>query len=318
MLYLPTVNPLYEKIAATKIAIPDVLDKLGKEGFTGYMNHSAPGFESHCIFANGKLICTNSSEGERVRTGFEALVMLFDKVLGMGGVINVYRMTVDIAVCVNALAVGARLFDGDEVRQVDIKNVLARLKMQGFTGTVRFYTAECFAMIFYKEGAPIGFYRNGSAVIESSPEESRKVAALPGARIDVCISKPLDELLQHDLLQLVNLEKLWHAAQARQEALRSNTITAQKMASPPPDDARLADLAEDLAEVASAYLSRAGRELIVRLLRELGGHSLLADEVRRSHFLSQVKSEGLRIDGDARVDEMIDLMTSEISGRLTS
>src|SRR6185369_13183735 len=182
-------NPLYEQISTDKVLLPELLEKLGKGHFTGYLNHTSPGFECYCIFAKGKLICAISSEGGRYKTDFEAITLLFDKVNSAGGEINVYRMTADLAMCAHALLLGTRILNGDEVRQVDIKSVLARIKGQGMNGAVRFYTDERSAMMFYKDGVPIGFYHDGIRTIETSPDEARKIAALPGARVDVCSTK---------------------------------------------------------------------------------------------------------------------------------
>ena len=186
MHFLPKANPLYEHISAQKVIIPDVLEKLGKGGFTGYLSYSSATFESYCIFAKGKLICVISTEPGREKTGFEAISALFDKIITTGGEINVYRMTSDLAMCAHALVLGTKLFNGNEVRQVDIKEMMTRLKNQGLNGVVHFYTSERYAMIFYMNGQPIGFYHDGAKAIETSPEESRKIAALPGARLDVC------------------------------------------------------------------------------------------------------------------------------------
>lgn len=313
MHFLPKANPLYEKISATKVVVPDVLEKLGKGGFTGYLSYSATGFESYCIFAKGKLLCAVSSEGGRDKSGFEAIVMLFDKVFTLGGEINVYRMTSDLAMCAHALVAGTRLFKGDEVRQVDIKGVLARLKVQGHNGVVHFYTPERYAMMFYKDGLPIGFYHDGATSIESQPDESRKVAALPGAKIDICGTRPMEELLRYDLLQMVNLAKLWEAAQLRNAAPRQKE---QPVSVNAVDDGKMAELVDDLQELASAYLSRAGREIIEKRLRDGGGPRLLMDEGRFENFMSQVESDARAVDGDARIDEMMDLMRSEVAGRL--
>lgn len=318
MRFLPKANPLYEKISATKIVIPDVLEKLCKGGFTGYLSHSAPGFEACCIFAKGKLLCAVSSEGGRDKTGFEAIFQLFDKVFSAGGEINVYRMTADLAMCAHALAIGTRLFKGDDVRQVDIKGVLARLKGQELNGVVHFYTPERYAMIFYKDGLPIGFYHDGADSIESRPDESRKVAALPGARVDVCSTKPIEELMRYDLLQMVNLAKLWETAQSRHAAPRQKEEPPVKSAVSELSDQKLVELVEDIMEVASAYLSRVGREIIEKRIREAGGSSLLFDDNKRAHFLTQVESDARAADSHARIDEMIDLMKSEIAGRLAA
>lgn len=316
MRFLPKANPLYEKISANKIVIPDVLEKLGTGGFTGYIQHSAPEFDFYGIFAKGKLLCALSSEGGRDKTGFEAIVLLFDKVISAGGEINVYRMTADLAVCAHALAIGPRLFNGDEVRQVDIKGALSRLKGQNTNGVVRFYTSDRSAMIFYKDGLPIGFYHDGAGTIDSSPEESRKIAALPGARVEICSTKTLEELIQYDLLQMVNLQKLWESARSRNAAMRPKKGSADAHAVSAVSEEMLRELVDDISEVAAAYLSRAGRTIVEKRIKERGGPSQLLNDASRALFLAQVEVDALASDSDARIDEMIDLMRSEIAGRL--
>jgi len=324
MYFLPKANPLYEQISTEKVLLPDLLEKLGKGQFTGYLNHSAEGFESYCIFAKGKLICAISSEGGRDLTGFQAVTSLFDKVFSAGGAINVYRMTADLAMCAHALVLGTKVLNGDEVRQVDVKSVLARVKGQEMNGVIRFYTDERSAMMFYKGGVPIGFYHDGGRNIETSPDEARKVAALPGARVEVRATKPIEELMLYDLLQMVNLHKLWDAAAARKIAAQPKTAPAPVKTVAPQNiapaagqsDGKLAGLVEDLQEVAMAYLSKEGRVLINKCIDQAGGNSVLLDNDRTEALLRQVEDEARAIDSHARIDEMVDLMRSEIAGRL--
>jgi hypothetical protein len=330
MHFLPKANPLYEQISADKVVIPDILEKLGNGHFTGYLSHTVPGFEAYCIFANGKLICAISSEADRDKTGFEAITQMFDKINSSGGEINVYRMTTDLAMCAHALVLGNKLFDGDEVRQVDIKSMLARLKGQDMNGVVHFYTADRYAMMFYKNGLPIGFYHDGSRAIETSPEESRKVAALPGARLEVRSTKTIDELMNFDLLQMVNLGKLWESAISRhttapikeapakekESAPRSIEVPQQTSTPLANSDDKLAELVEDLQEVAMAYLSREGRILIEKRLAEAGGQTVLRDNAKTEKMLQLIEEEARVIDSHAKIDEMIDLMRSEIAGRI--
>jgi hypothetical protein len=314
---LPKANPLYEKIPAHKIVPPDVLNKLAKGSFSGYLSYTDIDFEADCIFVKGILICVSACERGRERTGFEAFSLLFDRILSSGGEINIYRMTADVAVCAHALLLGAKLFNGSEVRQIDIKETLALLRNQGLNGVVRFYTPERSAMIFYKDGQPIGYYHDGAQTVETSPEESRKIAALPGALVDVCSTKPMEELMRNNLLHMVNLEKLWEAAQARQTISRTmEAPAAPKIATAGPDDVKLQGLLEDLKEIAAAYLSKEGRMVIEKGLQEAGGNRILFDDEKTAAFIKQLEIEARNIDSTARIDEMIDLMKSEIAGRL--
>jgi hypothetical protein len=314
---LPKANPLYEKIPAHNLVLPDVLNKLAKRSFSGYLGYTDTDFEADCVFVKGILICVSACEKERVRTGFEAFSLLFDRILSLSGEINIYRMTADLAVCVHALLLGAKLFNGSEVRQIDIKETLAQLRNQGLNGVVRFYTPKRSAMIFYKDGQPIGYYHDDAQSVETSPEESRKIAALPGALVDVCSTKPMEDLMRNNLLHMVNLEKLWEAAQARQTSTRPKEApAAQKIAVDGPDDVKLLGLSEDLKEIAAAYLSREGRMIIEKGLQEAGGNRILFDDVKTAAFIKQLEKEARSIDSNARIDEMIDLMKSEIAGRL--
>jgi hypothetical protein len=333
MHFLPKANPLYEQISADKVIIPDILEKLGKGHFTGYLSHTALGFEAYCIFAKGKLICAISTETDKEKTGFEAITVMFDKIFSAGGEINVYRMTADLAMCAHALVLGTKLINGDEVRQVDIKNLLARIRGQDMNGVVHFYTTDRYAMMFYKKGLPIGFYHDGSRAIETSPDESRKVAALPGARVVVRSTKTIDELMHYDLLEMVNLGKLWEAAGSRQAASQARVIPSATVPESEPivqaettqaqpalysgqSSEKLTELVEDLQEVAMAYLSREGRTLIEKYIGEAGGCSVLLDNDKTEKLLSQIEEEARIIDSHARIEEMIDLMRSEIAGRL--
>jgi hypothetical protein len=314
---LPKANPLYEKIPAHKIVPPDVLNTLAKGSFSGYLSYTDAGFVADCIFVKGILTCISVCEKEQERTGFEAFSLLFDRILSSDGEINIYRMTANVAVCAHALLLGAKLFNGSEVRRIDIKETLAKLRNQGLNGVVRFYTPKRSAMIFYKDGQQIGYYHDDAQTVETSPEESRKIAALPGALVDVCSTEPMEELMRNNLLHMVNLEKLWETARARQTIPRPEEASAaQKIAIDSPDDVILQELLEDLKEIAAAYLSKEGRIAVEKGLQEAGGKQILFDDEKTAAFIKQLEKEARSIDSSARTDEMIDLMKSEIAGRL--
>ncbi len=46
---LPKANPLYENIPTHKIVPPDVLNKLAKGSFSGYLSYTDADFETDCM-----------------------------------------------------------------------------------------------------------------------------------------------------------------------------------------------------------------------------------------------------------------------------
>lgn len=319
MRFLPQANPLYQKLSTSKVVLPDILDKLGKGGFTGYLHQYVENTQGYCIYAKGKMLCAVASDGTKDKTGFEALVMMFDSCNKAVGEINVYRMTTDLSICAYALVAGKRLYNGEDVRQVDIKGVLSKIKTDEIHGVVRFYANERFAMMFYHAGLPIGFYHDKANSIETSPDEARRVAALPGAKLEVSTAPALEELLRNDLLQMVNLQKLWQASESRCSRQNAKTV-AVKLNDPPSnvniEPGKLEELVEDLKEVAMAYLSRPGSTLIDNALQNIGGSASLYNNDSVTTFLAEINTKGFSLDPNAKIEEMVDLMQSEIAGRL--
>jgi hypothetical protein len=65
-----------------------------------------------------------------------------------------------------------------------------------------------------------------------------------------------------------------------------------------------------------AYLSREGRVLINRCIDEAGGNAALLDNDKTGALLRRFEEGARVIDSHARIEEMVDLMQSEIAGRL--
>jgi hypothetical protein len=325
MLILPRSNPLYENIPVQKINLPEALKKMGAGGFTGYLGFGSSHSEGYFIFIKGSLISVLMLEGTLRKNGFDAITSLFRHVSEESGVINVYRMTVDLAVCAHALLHGTPLLKPEPVAGLDLKSVFARMKTQLLNGTVLFSTPERSAMIFYKEGTPIGFYHDAAQDIESSPAESQRVAALPGATIEILSSQPAGDLLHHNLLETLNIDRLWQAAQNRLHTSQAMPDRQSPPAQNPPkntkdnavDEALLNEIVDDLREIASAYLSRQGAALVDRLLETAGGKAIMLDIQKASGFFSAMTEHSVEIDQEAKIEEMVDLMRSELAGRLS-
>ncbi len=325
MIVLPRSNPLYENIPAEKINLPDVLGKMGSGGFTGYMGFASASAEGYALFIKGAMISILLLEGERNKTGFEAINGLYDQILKNSGNFSFYRMTPDIVMSAHALLHGETILGKQEVRTVDLKAVLAKMKVQMLNGTVFFTASDRSAIIFFREGNPVGFYNDAAHDIESSPAEAQKVAALPGASVEIRSTKPADILVHQNLLETINISKLWNSAVARNSTpspsppppVQPSATTVDEISQ---SDQELAstfqDLAEDLCEIASAYLGRQGAILVSRLIGEAGGNNIFANPEKSAAFLASLSEHSMEIDPEARIKEMHDLIQSEISGRL--
>lgn len=330
LLNLPRPNPLYENIPTSSIHLPDTLKKMGSGGFTGYLGYGSANAEGYLVFIRGALISTLLLEGSRRKTGFDAINALFLHLRSEAGMLNVYRMTAEVAMCTQALLHGTTILQEEPVAAIDLKGLLGRMKEQALNGTVLFRTAERSGMIFYQEGAPVGFYHDGAREVLLTPNETQKVAALPGAVVEVYSTPPVEELVHHNFLETLNLERLWQAGQPR-----TNNSQPQQPAPAAPPPAATADIApqeqqapavqqtdqlpelvEDLQEIAKAYLGRAGATLLDSLLENNGGHTVLLQPEKTTGILADLASQSLQLDPDARVDEMVELMHSEIAARL--
>ncbi len=330
LLSLPRPNPLYENIPTSSIHLPDTLKKMGTGGFTGYLGYGAANAEGYLVFIRGALISILLLEGSSRKTGFEGITALFQHLHSEPGTLNVYRMTAEVAMCTQALLHGSIIVQAEPVASADLKALLGRMKEQALNGTVLFRAAERSGMIFYKEGVPVGFYHDGAKEVLTSPSETQKIAALYGAVVEVCSTPPLEELLHHNFLETLNIERLWQASQSRATgsqrqppppaappAPETTAASAQEpQTNAVPQTDQLPELVEDLQEIAKAYLGRPGAALLDSLLQNCGGQHALLQTERTDAILADLAAQSLQLDPYARVEEMVELMRSEIAARL--
>ena len=316
MFLLPKGTPLYENIAAAKIKLPEMLDKLKSGGFTGYLNFLFPSSNGILFYEGGKLISALHEREKTRLSGFEAIAELCNQILSGGGSLSVYRLSKDLVMGLHALLHGEVLYKGQELKLIDIKGLLEKMKVCQLNGCLRIYTEDRSALIFYKEGAPLGFFHDGSNDIETSASESQKIAGLPGAKIDVLSTKSADELMLYDLLEMVNIGKIWESNKIRHAAqMEQLTREAQERDSKQQDE-MLRELEDDLKEVAVAYMGKVGRTLVDKELNEQGGRNALLDTDKVAKFLSGVEKSSKLLTSLSKLKEMSDLMKNEILARV--
>lgn len=317
MFLIPKGNPVSENIAAAKINMPEMLEKLKKNGFAGYVNFTFPTAYGILLFEGGRLISALLEKDGKKLSGFEALASLFNLILFEPGTAGVYRLSNDLVVSLHALFHGEMLYKAQELKLIDVKGLLEKVKAHRLTGSLRIYTAERSAIIFYKGGSPLGFFHDGSQDIETSASESQKIAKLPGAKVDILSTKEADELMVHDLMDMLNIPKLWESAKAKYASeLEKADVEATEREKKGLND-RLSELEEDLKELGMAYLGKMGRTLVEKELNEQGGRGALTDSGKADAFLAGVEKGGKLLTSITKIREMIDLMRNEITGRVS-
>lgn len=213
MILLPRGNPVKEQIDPGKVNLPEALGKLHAGSFSGYLRFDAPKATGILIFEQGRLISALfEAEKERLTAG-NALARIFEISLAGGARLDIYRLSPELAMSIHALLHGDVRYKGQEIKLIDIKALLGKLKEEKMNGCLRIYTDERIALIFYREGTPLGFFHDGSTDIETTANTSMSVAQLPGAKIDVLTTRSADEPVLADLMRSADIAALWQKAQ---------------------------------------------------------------------------------------------------------
>jgi hypothetical protein len=317
MFLLPKGNPLYENIPVSKVNLPEMLDKLNFGGFTGYLRFSFAITQGVLFFESGKLISAMLERNDGTKlTAIDAMAEVSTLIFSGVGAVDVFRLSKDLTMCLHASLHGELLYKGQEIKLIDMKTLLEKMKSESLNGCLRIYTDEHTALIFYKDGAPLGFFHDGSQDIESTAGESQKIAGLPGAKLDVLSSKTADELMNFNLLEAVNINKLWEAAQAKHQSEQEKLKRASEERDQKAVIAKLVELEEDLKEMATAYLGKMGRTLIEKELALLGGRQCLISRDGVTKLFAGIEKGAKLLTSGTKIQEMLKALDAEINNRI--
>ena len=315
MFLLPKGNPLFENLAVTKLKLPDVLLKLSTGGFTGYSSFVFQTSTVILVFEAGKLASAllEDRNGKR-QNGFEALSALAELMVSSGsGTMNVYKLSKDLTMCIHALLEGETLYKAQELKLIDINSLLGKVKNDRMNGCLRIYTEEHSAMIFYKEGNPLGFFHDGSGDIESSSSESQKIAGLPGAKIDLFATQSVEEIMGINLLEVANIQKIWDATVALHQSEIDRTNKERQERDIKAATLRLAELEEQVKSIVGEHVGKVGRGIVEKELSDNGGNSCLIDDAGFAKFLSGVERAARLLISGTNIKLMMEKLNSAIS-----
>jgi hypothetical protein len=315
MFLLPKGSPLFENLAVSKLKLPDVLTKLSNGTFTGYASFVFQSSTSILVFEAGKLvsILVEGQNGKR-ESGFEALSALAELMVTTGsGALNVYKLSKDLTMCIHALLEGETLYRAQELKLIDIKTLLEKVKEDQMNGCLRIYTDEHSAMIFYKDGNPLGFFHDGSSDIETSSSESQKIAGLPGAKIDLFSTQSAEELMGTNLLEVTNVQKIWDACIALHKSEIDKTNLERQERDKKVMSQKLAELEEQVKSIVSEYVGKVGRGIVDKEISDNGGNACLIDADGAEKFMKGLERAAKLLVSGTNIKTMMGKLTTLIS-----
>jgi hypothetical protein len=306
MVLLPKGNPVKENVNPGKINLPAALEKLQAGKFSGYLRFDFTEGTGVIIFENGRLISALFEADSQRLIAYDAIAMIFEKSLAGSGRLNVYRLAPELALSVHALLHGDVLYQGQELKLIDIKSLLGRLKEMAMTGCLRIYTGDRVALIFYRDGSPLGFFHDGSTDIETTADTSMSVARMPGAKVDVLTTKGSGEGMLADLMKSADLTALWSKAQ-RELARRSRTVEEEtRRARGVKESDRRQSLLTLLTAVSSRHLGKIGGSLVEKEFEKNLSGAL--DEASLEVFYDRLSKAAKLVAGASKINSMVDEM----------
>ncbi len=211
MIQLPRGNPVREKVNPARINLPEAMEKLRTGAFTGYLRFDAPPGSGVIIFTKGKLISAlyiNRDETERL-IAYDAIARIFEVSILGNAILNIYRLVPDLALGVHALLHGHYVYKSQDLKLIDVRSLLRRIKEDQLTGCLRVYAGEQTTLIFYEVGNALGFFHEGGSELVTTAKLDDSVAKLQGARVDLLETRSSDEIILADLMASADLRPIW-------------------------------------------------------------------------------------------------------------
>ena len=214
MIRLPKGLPLYENIDASKLQLDTVTLKLANGCFTGYATFLFKGSTGYLLFDSGRLLCATFETGrDNRKNGYDALTALAEgMLLSDHAVLSVYRLSSELIQNIRGIMRGETRYLGQVLGLIDIKLLLEQIRNERLSCALRIHTAERASMIFYRDGAALGFFHDGGMNLENSPGESQRLTQNRDARLDMYVFASDTPARMDNLLELVNINSIWDGA----------------------------------------------------------------------------------------------------------
>ena len=308
MILLPRGNPVKENINPGKVNLPGALKKLQAGRFTGYLRFDGEQGTGVFIFEKGKLVSALFEAEQERLIAYDAVTRIFEESLLGRMSLDIYQLSPELALSVHGLLHGEMLYRGQELKLIDIKSLLARIRQERMNGCLRIYAGERIALIFYEKGNALGFFHDGSTDIETTADTSMSIARLPGAKVDVLSTKSLEELMLTDLQQSADLVPLWQRAQKKLHSQRRREEADDSRQIEGREKEKRRAVREFLQTTAEKHLGRMGANLAEKEFEKSTAGSTVITEATLVPFYVGMTRAAKLVAGVTSVNLMLDEM----------
>lgn len=307
MIQLPKGNPVKEKVNPARVNLPEAMEKLAESGFSGYLRFDSPSGTGIIIFQDGHLVSAMMQEvdADGRSIAYDAINCIFEMSILGNTVLNIYRFSSEVAMYIHALLHGEYIYRGQDVKLIDIKGLLSRVRSDHLSGCLRIYTDERVTLIFYEHGSAIGFFHDGSTELETTADLSMSVAALPGARLDLLSIATAEGTRLADLMASADLGPMWQKVrnklleERKRRESHSGKLTDAEL------DARRERLFALLRGVAERHVGQFGITQVEKAFKKVSPELSL---VEVDHFFAEMTKMAKLVAGPSKVKIMIEEM----------
>ena len=323
MFLLPKGHPLAENVPLQKIDLPAALNKLRNSSFSGYARVGLPSATGAFLYIDGRLVSalfqrdgsSNRHDIDAIQTTVESLVLNRD------GTFSAYRFSKEITFAVLALFRGDLILNSQEMKLIDFRAVLEKIKVEHMNACLKVYTNDRAGLIFYRDGVPIGFFHDTAQEIGLSQAEVQKIVTLPGAKIDVQAIKE-SELLSTlvDLNDMIDIAKALSVATENvfsnisgSPAICPTTPISSTTILAAPHTTKFAELHTGLIEIAVTYLGKLGRTLTEKELAKTGDLQNLLVPENLEILLKTLENGSKLLTSSIKIRQMQDSIRTEVA-----
>lgn len=314
MILLPRGNPVKENINPGKVNLADALDKLRQGKFTGYLRFDFSDGTGIMIYQEGRLISALYETERENLIAYDAIAVTFRQALAGSGILNIYRLSTELAYSIHTLLHGEMLHRGQDLQLIDIKSLLVRMREEQRSGCLRIYSRDHIALIFYRNGKPLGFFHDGSTDIETTADSSMSVAREPGAKVDVLVTRGDAEKSLADLMETADIGALWANAVAERRRQREEQESAASRTLEMRESDRRQKTLTLFQQLAHTHLGKIGISLVEKEFEKLKLNGGLLNEAVLDGFYANLTKAAKLVAGPSKIDRMLDDMKKGFKG----